>query len=865
VLPGIEVAEQVRPRLQKEKRFDMKFPALLESMLADMRFGLRQFLKTPALTLAVVLSLAIGVGANTAVFTLLDAAILKPLPVPDPDKLVVIEWSNADGFPSFVNGVRGFGRNTPDGGMVSSSVSAPIHRALARESSAFAAVVGIADADEVSAAAAPTSAEPVDLQYVSANFFQGLNVSPALGRGFLQEEDRAGETPVVIVSHRYWRSRLDGSPSALGRMLRVNGVDARVVGVAPPGFFGLSVGQWTDVYAPLASRSVLDRSAGGTSAEDPASWWVQQVAVLSSRIPASTALAELNGLFRNQVAAIAGSDAEASLPVLHAAPGKHGIQATNGQLRTALWLLMLLVGLLLLIVCANVANLLLARSEGRVRESAVRLALGATPSRIFRQQLIESVMLALAGGSLGVTLGFLLSTLMHDLFQVGRNGSDLFALQLDSRVAGFGVALSLATALLFGLTPAFRAARAYQRDSLGAHSRSISVATLRGPKALVSAQLALCLGALVAAGLLGRSLQGLTAVDLGFDPQNLVYATVNPGLSDFPPDRIESYLGEAQRALEGLPGIASVSRMAIRPLQGGGITTGANIPGNPRAAGFDPAFAVNLNSVGPEAFETLAIPLRSGRSVDRAGNGVVVDQRFAERFFGGEDVLGRRFGTGAPGNDDQYEIVGIVQNVISYQLRAEPLPMLYVPHDAARANGPTHFAIRTAQDPNLLLQSIRTAISSANPSVPLTDLRAQTELLDRMLRSERLLAFLSAGFSLIATALAAVGLAGLLAYAVARRTGEIGLRMALGAAPGRMVAMVMRDSLKLIVAGLVVGIPCAYGIAKLLESSLYELAPADPATMTASILTLLAISLVAAFLPALRAAKTAPSAALRED
>jgi hypothetical protein len=336
-------------------------------------------------------------------------------------------------------------------------------------------------------------------------------------------------------------------------------------------------------------------------------------------------------------------------------------------------------------------------------------------------------------------------------------------------------------------------------------------------------------------------------------------------LSDFPAEGIESYLTDVQRSLEALPGIVSVSRLATRPLQGGGSTTGANIPGRPRAAGFDPAFAVNVNSVGPEAFETLGIRLRSGRTVDRAGNGVVVDQRFADRFFDGEDVLGRRFGTGAPSNDAEYEIVGVAENVVSYQLRSEPLPMFYVPHAGARAAGPTHFAVRTIGDPELLLGSIRTAVSSVDSSVPLTDLRTQTELLDRMLRSERLLAFLSAGFSVIATGLAAIGLAGLLAYTVARRTGEIALRMALGAAPGRMVTMVMRDSIKLVTAGLLVGIPCAYGIAKLLESSLYELAPADPATMTASVLTLLAVSLGAAFLPALRAAKTAPRAALRED
>jgi predicted permease len=472
-------------------------------------------------------------------------------------------------------------------------------------------------------------------------------------------------------------------------------------------------------------------------------------------------------------------------------------------------------------------------------------------------------MLALTGGVAGVALGFLLSLYVHNLFQVGRTPSDFFALQIDARVAGFTLALSLATALLFGLAPAARAARAYRRGNLGNQARSISVATLRGPKILVSVQLALCLGALVAAGLLGRSLQGLTSVDLGFDPERLVYATVNPSLSDYPGEGIEGYLNDVQRSLEALPGVVAVSRLATRPLQGGGVTTGANIPGRPRAAGFDPAFAVNLNRVGPEAFETLGITLRTGRSVDPTGSGVVVDQRFAERFFGSEDVLGRRFGVGAPTNSDQYEIVGVAQNVVAYQLRTEPLPMFYAPYDSAAARGPTHFAIRTTQDPAMLLGAIRAAVASVSASVPLTELRTQAELLDRMLRSERLLAFLSAGLSVIATGLAAIGLAGLLVYAVARRAGEIGLRMALGAAPGQMVAMVVGDSFKLLIAGFGIGIPCAYGVGKALESSLYELAPADPFTLTAASIILIVIAIVAAFLPAMRAANTAPSEALR--
>jgi predicted permease len=553
------------------------------------------------------------------------------------------------------------------------------------------------------------------------------------------------------------------------------------------------------------------------------------------------------------------------MPSLVASPGRRGIDAPGDEIQSALWLLMLLVGLLLLIVCANVANLLLARSESRLRESTIRLTLGATPARIFRQQLIESLSYALVGGALGVALGFALSELIHDVFQTGRDVSDSFALELDGRVAGFGIALSIGTALLFGMAPAFRAARSNLRGNLVQHSRSIAATGLRAARSLVSAELALCLTALVAAGLLSRSLQGLTRIDLGFDPENLVYATVNPDLSALPDERIEGYLNAVQSSLEALPGVESVSRMARRPLEGGGNFSPVNIPGDSRAEAFDPRFTVIVNAVGSEVFETLGIPLRSGQTVDPARNGVVVDERFAERFFGNLDVLGRRFGTGAPTSDDQYEIIGIARNALSYQLRTEPLPTVYVPYDRADAGGPIHFAIRTAGEPTSMVESIRTTAASVDPAVPVTELRTQQALLERMLRSERLLAFLSAGFGGLATLLGAIGLAGLLAYAVSRRRGEIGLRMALGAAPARMTRMVMLDALKLIATGLAIGIPCVFVIAKLLASSLYELAPADPVTLTGSILALLAISLGAAFVPARRAAKMAPIAAMREE
>lgn len=851
----------------------MSLVTCFESIALDTRYGLRQLLKAPIVTLAVVLSLAVGIGANTAVFGLLDAAILKPLPVPEPDRLAVIDWTNADGFPAFVSSISGSPADAPNGGVGASSISAPAYRALVREQTGFEAIVGISMPDEVAASVGTAPAQTVDLQYVSANFFQGLNVSPLLGRAFRPEEDDAGESAAVVVSHRFWTSRLGGSTDALGRSIRVNDVTVRVVGVAPPGFFGLRAGQWTDLYAPLAARSTLERTPGSADPEDATYWWVRPVGRLMPDGSQSGAMAQLNSLFAREVAAIAGPDSDSSsIPELRASPGARGFDALDEQSRTALWLLMVLVGLLL-IVCANVANLLLSRSEARQSESALRLALGARPARLFRQQSIECAMLALVGGAAGLTIGVVLANAIHDLFHSGGSASSAFALQMDIRVIGYTTTLSMVAALLFGLSPVFRASRARLGPTLVASSRSIAGGRLRGPGMLVSAQFALCLGALVAAGLLGGTLQRLTQIDLGFEPNNLVYATVNPWLNGYSAERVESYTRDVQRRLEELPGVTAVSRLQVRPLEGGGNFAPANISGrSPRTntSGPDPASFTMSNYVGPGIFETLGIPIQAGRAPTRLdGDGVVVDERFAERFFDGQDALGRRFGIGAPSNDDNYEIVGIARDTVSWRLRGESLPTVYVPDAAVQSTVQStdaiHFAVRTALDPEQLLESIRTAVSSVDESVPVTQMRTQAELLDRLLRTERLLAFLSAGFSLIAILLAGIGLAGLLAYSVARRTNEIGLRMALGAGPDRVVRMVMRASMRMVVPGLVIGIPLAYAIAKLLESSLYELAPSDPATMAASVLVLLAISIVASLLPARRAANTAPMAALREE
>src|SRR5205823_7011914 len=427
----------------KEIVWSARWETFVETLWRDLRFAVRVLRKSPGLMFAVVLSLGIGVGANTAIFSLVDAAILKPLPVKDPDSLRIIEWRSSD-FPEGVSNVNGDFSEISGGGIQASSVGANLYRKLAREQTVFAALMGIADPNPVAIAIDASPAEQVSLQYISGNFFRGLGALPVIGRPFLDAEDRVGQEPVVIVSHRFWMGRLGGARDVSDRTIRINNVPARIVGVAPPEFFGLRAGQWTDVYTPLAMRVAFEPSQGigAVRGEDDTDWWVRQVGRLKPGVPEADAKAEIARLFRNLAAKDMNIEAK-KIPELISLPGRRGFDALNTKDASALWILMLLVGVLLLIVCANVANLLLSRSVARLRESAVRLALGATRARLFRQHLIESGVLALVGGGAGLAFGYILAKSIHLLLQSGRDASSAFDLRLDMRVLGYTGALSI--------------------------------------------------------------------------------------------------------------------------------------------------------------------------------------------------------------------------------------------------------------------------------------------------------------------------------------------------------------------------------------------------------------------------------------
>jgi predicted permease len=858
-------------RIEEETR-EMGIIEWLDSVLRDARYGLRQLRKTPVLVFAVVLSLTIGIGANTAIFSLVDAAVLRPLPVNNPDSLRIIEWTSS-AFPEGVKNINGDYHAISGGRFQGSSVSASLYRTLAREQTGFQALMGVADADHVAAVADASPAEQVHLQYVSSNFFQGLGITPVIGRGFLSEEDSVGHQPVVVLSHRFWINHLAGRQDVLDRHIRINNVPAQIVGVAPPGFFGATPGEWPDVYAPLAMRVAFQPTQyNGLRGEDDGDWWVRQIGRLKPGVTENAARTQIADLFRNLAAPVGSKIESNKIPELISLPGRRGFGALNPRDTSALWILMLLVGVLLLIVCMNVANLLLSRSVGKQRESAVRLALGAARTRLFRQHLIESGVFAVLGGCAGLAFGYILARSIHLLFEAGRDAGSAFDLHLDQRILCFTAALSIVTAFLFGLAPAFRAARADLNDVLKAQTRSVVGGRLRLPSVLVSIQVALCLTALVAAGLLGRSLENLRWVNIGFDRDNLSYATVNPWQAGYSAERVDPYVGRIRDELARLPGVLRVSPVEVRLLSGNGNASSVSILGRPSSTApgiANPAESAFINHVGDGFFETLGIPLLAGRAIDARdirpnADAVVVDELFAHHFFPNQNPLERRFGLNV-NESNKYRIVGVVADSRYRNLRNQPLPTVYLPYVPGDFVHSIHFAIRAKIDSVPLAQEVRKAVASVDPAVPLTEFHTQTALIDRLLRTERLLAFLSGAFGVVALTLAAIGIGGVLAYSVARRTNEIGIRMALGAARGDVVRMVLRDSISIIGAGIVLGLPCAYATGRILESELFRLMPLDPETAALSFVALLAIALLATWAPASRAARTEPMTALREE
>ncbi len=840
----------------------------LESAVRDVRYGFRQLCKAKILTAAVILSLAIGIGSNTAIYSIVDAALIRALPVQDPQSLVILQWSSMGWPEGLLAGHTGDSSGSLVGRFQGSSIAPGTYRKLAHEQTVFRHLIGFSDVDKASAVI-NGSAEQLSLEFVSANFFEGLGVSPVLGRSFSNDDDRVGQPPVVIISDRLWRNSFGAQRDVLQKHIRVNNVLARIAGVAPPRFFGVQAGSWVDLYAPLAARVTFSRdifSADGRG-DDDQYWWVREIGRLNPSQDVTAATRQLTALFRRVVVPEGLSIASSKIPTLFASPGQRGFDPIGADESRALWILLSLVALLLLIVCANVANLLLVRSVARRREAAVCLALGAPRLRLLRQHLIENLTLGLAGGLAGLALGHLLALGIHQ-FIISSLEIAGFDLHLDMRILCFTAGLSLLSVLLFGLAPALRTTKTDPNDALKLHGRNVLAGGLRLPRILVSLQVAFSLTMLVAAGLLGRSLLNLKGSNLGFDREHLAYVSVNPWRAGIKQEQINAYVQRLRSALEGIPGVVCVAGIGTRPLSNASSMVTLNFPGKPFSK--DGRDSVLFNEVTDGFSKVLGIPLIAGRSFHPQDmrpdpRSVIVDDLFVRKFFPGQNVIGKRFGIG-PKPKTLYSVVGVLGSSFYRSLRKGRMPILYRPWIPAERTGSNIiFALRSPLNPTALSAAVRDRVSGVDRSVPVLEFTTQARLIDRTLISERLLSILANSFGAMSLALAAVGLGGLLAYMVALRRGELGIRMALGATPSRIVRLVLKDLFRLAGIGVAIGLPLSFALGRSLRGTLFGVRAADPLTLALAVLLLFMVAVSAASVPARRAARVDPMAVLRDE
>jgi predicted permease len=834
----------------------------MDQLAQDLRYALRTVAKSPGFTLVVVLTLALGIGANTAIFSLMDQVLLRLLPVKDPGRLVVLDapGPNSGTFHSESETLR--------------PVSHPMFEALRDRSQVFSGL--LAHYPAAFHLTAGTQTDNVDGDLVSGTFFDVLGLKPAAGRLLTQDDDRTpGAHPVVVLGNAFWSRRFAADPRVVGQTVRVNDTPMTVVGVAPRGFHGIDVGSSIDVFVPLMmQRQVIPTWARGIG--DWRTAWLTPMARLKDGISLDQASAETNVLYAQLLqedlqhleSRSQHFKTEFLQKKLRLLPGGRGTSGLRDESGTPLLVLMGMVGLVLLIACANVANLLLARASSRQKEVAVRLALGASRFRLVRQLLVESVVLSLAGGALGVLFAAWVGEVLVRALPLDK-ASEVLSADPDFRVVAFAFGLSLLTGLVFGTVPALQSTR----TPLGATLKNEAGAVLGGTgafrlrKGLVVAQVALSLLLLIGSGLFTRSLMNLRALNPGFRAESVLTFSVDPSLNGYAPERRISLLKAIQEEIAAEPGVRSVS-LARVPLM-----TDSDSSSTVRVEGYvskeDEDMNPHFNEVGPAFFSTLGIPLVAGRDFSdsdtaQAPRVAVVNETFVKYFFPGKDPLGRHLGAGK-GEDKDIEIVGIVRDWKSASLREKPTRFVYEPYTQDKALGDVTFYVRSAVAPETLVPRLRAVVRQVDATLPMVHLKTMALQIRESLFVDRLVAALSAAFGLLATLLAAVGLYGVMSYAVARRTREIGIRMALGAERQTVLLMVLQEVAVLAALGVALGVPAGYGLGRLVEAQLFGLTAHDPLTYLIATFTLLLSAFLAGFVPARRATRVDPMVALRYE
>lgn len=833
----------------------------MDTFLQDFRYGIRTLLKNPGFTVVAVLTLALGLGANTAIFSLTDQILLRLLPVEKPEELVILRSPGPKS-----------GRVWSDGDSAA-SLSYPLYKELVDKNNVFS---GLLARFAVSlSVAGEGQTERAEGELVSGNYFDVLGVRPALGRLFTSDDDRVvGSGQVLVLSHGYWTRHFGADPGILNKTLTINGTLMTVVGVTRPGFSGVQVGQTPDIFIPITMKAQMTPNWDGLN--DHKDYWLAIIGRLKPGLSAAQAEQALAPIYRQileeELPLMGRFSAEmrqrfVERPMLMET-GSRGRPILQRDAKEPLLVLMGMVGLVLLIACANVANLLMARGAARQREIAIRMAVGAGRLRLVRQFIVESLTLSVIGGGVGLlvaswTIGALIGAIPESTGAVGLSAS------LDVRLLVFTIVLSVVTGLLFGLLPAIKSTRLNLETTLREQGSSVSsgLGQVRFRKGLVLSQVVLTTVLLVGAGLFARSLNNLKQLDLGLRPDHLVAFSLAPELNGYSPQRTTALFDQLHQALASQAGVDAVSESVIAAFTDS--NSSANVTVDGYQAQEDEEMNVGQNFIGPDYFSTMGIPLVSGREFGTSDGATtpkvaVINEAMVRRFFGNRNPIGSRFtfGSGDKVKPD-IEIVGVVKDSKHATVRDKVGPFAYLPYSQFKTLGNITFYVKTKQEPGAIAASIRREVQRLDGNLPVFNMKTLERQIDESLFADKFLTFLSMCFALLAALLASLGLYGVMAYTVTRRTREIGIRMALGATRGVVSWLILREVVVLAVVGLAVGLPAAYGLGRLTESLLFGVKAADPMVFFGAGLLLTAATLLGGYLPARKAASIDPLVALR--